>query len=107
MDKIIEKFQKFISSFIGRIWFDLLMLFSIGLILYIIPYDYFPVEAKLGLINLAVTKFILVSCGICHAHITRKILFPYIHFSKEEEWSNNLMIIGLYLVVIWAWARGG
>ena len=41
MNELIEKFNYLIRSFIGRIWFDLLMLFSIGFILYIVLIIFF------------------------------------------------------------------
>jgi hypothetical protein len=48
-----------------------------------------------------------VSCGILHAHISRKLLFPYIDFENDENWANNLLIILWYPVIIISWARGG
>ena len=86
-----------------RVIFDIFALVSLVLILWFSPYE----EAKTFLTNLFVTKMFVVSSGILHAHISRKLLFPYIHFSKEEDWSNNLIIIVWYVTIIMAWARGG
>jgi len=86
-----------------RVIFDIIALFSLVALLYFSPYA----EARVFLMNLFVTKMFVVSAGILHAHISRKLLFPYIHFSKEEDWSNNLMIIVWYIIIIMAWARGG
>jgi hypothetical protein len=90
-----------------RVSFDVMALLSIFLIALFVPESVVPVDAKQGLLAIFVTKFLLVSAGIAHAHITRKLLWPYIKFEKEAEWSNNLMIIAWYVTVLCCWARGG
>jgi succinate dehydrogenase hydrophobic anchor subunit len=92
---------------LGRVGFDVLALLTIILLMFFIPNDFLPVEAKVGLVSIFVTKFILVSAAVIHAHITRKLLFPYIDFSHEEDLSNNLMIIAWYVIIIFGWTRGG
>jgi len=91
----------------SRVGFDALALITIVLLMLFIPNDLLPVEAKAGLVSIFVTKFILVSAAVIHAHITRKLLFPYIDFSQEKELSNNLMVIAWYVIVIFGWTRGG
>ncbi len=99
--------MKFIEN-LKRVSIDVFALATIILLMMIfVPNDFLPVEAKSGLISLFVTKFILVSTAIIHAHITRKLLFPYINFSQEKEISNNLMIIAWYVIIIFGWTRGG
>jgi len=90
-----------------RIGLDVAVLITIVLLMIFVPVDFFPVEAKAGLLSLFITKFILVSAATVHAHITRKLLFPYIDFGKEKDWSNNAMIIAWYVIIIFAWSRGG
>jgi len=90
-----------------RIGVDTFALITIVLLMIFVPNDFLPVEARAGLVSLFVTKFILVSAAIVHAHITRKLLFPYIDFSQEKELSNNLMVIAWYVIVIFGWTRGG
>ncbi len=97
--KIMENFK--------RIGVDIFALITIVLLMIFVPNDFLPVEARAGLVSLFVTKFILVSAAIVHAHITRKLLFPYIDFSQEKELSNNLMVIAWYVIVIFGWTRGG
>ncbi len=92
---------------IKRIGLDISALISIGLLMILTPENILPFEAKTNLVALFFTKFILVSAGIIHAHITRKLLFSYIDFSKEKEISNNIMIIMIYVVIIFGWTRGG
>lgn len=90
-----------------RISFDLMGILSIVLLFIFTPNDYFGEIGKVNSISLILTKFICISCGIIHFQITRKLLFPYIKFNKEENWSNNLMIIAMFVVIVWGWARGG
>jgi len=93
--------MNFIENF-KRVWVDVVALFTVALLMI-----FLPVEAKAGLVSLFITKFILVSAAIIHAHITRKLLFPYINFSQEKEISNNVMVIVWYVIIIFAWSRGG
>jgi hypothetical protein len=90
-----------------RLSFDLTCVLSIILLFFFIPSVYFGEYGKSYAISLILTKFICISCGIIHFQITRKVLFPYIKFNKEEDWSNNLMIIVMFTVIVWGWARGG
>jgi membrane-bound metal-dependent hydrolase YbcI (DUF457 family) len=57
--------------------------------------------ASLGMVTIRITL------GIMVAHITRKLMWPDISFMTEKDWSNNLMIIVWYMVIIWSFARGG
>jgi len=83
-----------------RVWFDVCMFAFVGFMLFT-----FPTE-KQGL-QLFLYKALLVNAGFLHCHITRKLCFPYIDFRSEKEWSNNLLVISLYIVFIWAYAKGG
>jgi hypothetical protein len=90
-----------------RVSIDVGSLIIIFLIALFMPSYIFPEMAKIGLLSLFMSKFIFVSAGIVHAHISRKLLFPYIDFSDNTEWTNNLMIIAWYVTIIFCWARGG
>ena len=92
---------------IKRIWFEVLILTSLVLLIIFVPSDYIPVVGKEHLVDLFITKFLLVSAAITHAHISRKLIFPYINFATEKDWSNNAMVIGWYIIVIFGWTRGG
>jgi hypothetical protein len=98
--------MKFIEN-LKRSGLDVVALITIILLMVFVSVDFFPVEAKAGLLSLFITKFILVSAAIVHAHISRKLLFPYIDFAGEKDWSNNAMIIAWYVIVIFGWTRGG
>lgn len=100
-------FKSFMQN-LERISFDLfgavLILFGA---LYITPYQFIDSDAKDYLVQLIITKFVLVSLGNVHFLITRKLMFPYINFKEEKDLTNNLMIIIMYLVIVLSWARGG
>ena len=90
-----------------RVTLDVVALVIVFLIAFFMPDTLMPELAKVGLLSIFMSKLIFVSAGIIHAHISRKLLFPYIDFSKDEDWTNNLMIIAWYIVIIMSWARGG
>jgi hypothetical protein len=90
-----------------RIVFDALGLIAIFLIAVFLPPSLMSEIAKAGLLSIFMAKFIFVSAGIIHAHISRKLLWPYIDFNKNNDWTNNLMIIAWYVTIILSWSRGG
>lgn len=98
--------KKFIKQ-LKRVGVDVFALLTILLLLIFVPFDFFPVEAKMGILSIVITKFILVSAAVVHAHVTRKLLFPYIDFSAETNLTNNIMIIVIYVMIIFGWTRGG
>jgi hypothetical protein len=90
-----------------RVALDIIALIAVFLIAFFMPDALMPELAKIGLLSIFMSKLIFVSAGVLHAHISRKLLFPYIDFSKDEDWTNNVLIICWYAVIISAWARGG
>lgn len=89
---------------ISRIWFDILILLFIFWLLLLGP---FADVGRTYLANIILSKVILLSFAVVHAHITREFLFPYIKFNTEKSWSNNLMIIAIYVMFIFGYSRGG
>ena len=98
--------NKFKSGF-NRIWFDVVLILAVFLTAYFAPDVLLPEMAKIGLVSVFFSKLIFVSAGILHAHISRKLIFPYIDFKNEKEWSNNLLIIAWYVIIVMGWTRGG
>lgn len=90
-----------------RVGFDVLALVTVFLIAWFMPDALMPELAKIGLLSIFMSKLIFVSAGIIHAHISRKLIFPYIEFSTECDWTNNLLVISWYVVIILSWSRGG
>lgn len=104
----IKKFLKNFIIGIKRVSIDLVCLFLIlAGFFYFMPTEYFPEEAKIAFATLLMTKIILISVANIYFLISRKLMWSYIHFSTEEDWSNNLLIIVMYVALIWAFARGG
>lgn len=86
---------------IERISFDLL-LFA-GLVMALV---FLPTPHRQGL-ELLMYKAIQVSAGFLHAHIMRKLAFPKVNwYDNDRAWLKG-MIIALYVIVIFSYARGG
>jgi hypothetical protein len=94
-----------------RVWFEFFSLLSIFSLIYFTPVSYLTSDnPKLGIISLFISKFLFVSAGTLHAHIIRKLFFPYIKFDKVSQNGfsmKGLLVVVLYGVVIFSWARGG
>ena len=101
----IRKSSKYFNT--KRISFDLLALVSVLLLAYFAPTSLVPIEAKMGFLSLLLSKAIFVSAGIIHAHIVRKLLFPYVDLNKTTDNIIKAFIGALYICIIWAYARGG
>lgn len=94
-----------------RVWFELLSLFSVFSLIYFTPASYLTTNnPKLGIISLFISKFLFVSAGVLHAHIIRKLFFPYIKFDQVSQNGfsmKGLLVVVLYGIVIFSWCRGG
>ena len=96
---------EFFSNFwwnLKRTWIDVLVLVLIIIGINLLP----PSES--GVVTLALAKLLFVSAGILHAHVTRKVMWPYIDFNDEKQgvWGKALVIVW-YAVIIIGWTRGG
>ena len=89
---------------VKRVSFEILMLVMMFLLAMWMSQH---ISGLIGMASIWLSKAIYISSGILHAHISRKLMWPYISFKNEKEWSNNAMIIAWYVVIIWGWARGG
>ena len=85
-----------------RILFDLFLFAGIFLTLFLLPGH----SERQGL-ELFLYKMLLVSAGFLHAHIIRKIAFPYIDFRTSKIAAHKAMVIVLYTIIIFSYARGG
>lgn len=99
------KMTEFFSNFwwsLKRVYIDICVLLAIIAAIFFLP------SPETGLVSLAIAKLMFVSAGILHAHITRKVMWPYIDFSgKDTDVWQKAMVVVWYAVIIWAWARGG
>jgi len=103
------RFVKAMIANLKRIWLEVLLLASIGLVLLYMPEKYFPISEidRVFFMGLFLNKLVFVSAGILHAHISRKILFPYLNLQNERRAFNVLFVAAWYLIIIFSWARGG
>ena len=79
-----------------------LMLFSAVLVLFAL-HSYLALPAALQLLAL---KALLVSGGILHAHIARKLIFPKVDWNGPIK-GNTIVSIAMYIIIIYAYALGG
>ena len=86
-----------------RVAFDVAVLFLFLVLLFLIT----STGTQAYGFQLILLKGLLVSAGVIHAHIVRKIMFPYIDFNRSKDPLHKAMVIGLYLAIIFAWSRGG
>ena len=99
-----NRMTEFFANFwwnLKRTWLDALVL-----VLIIIGINFLP-PPESGVVTLALAKLMFVSAGILHAHVTRKVMWPYIDFNKDTDLVKKVMIIAWYVVIILGWTRGG
>lgn len=85
-----------------RILFDFILLVIIGIVLFAVPMDAIRPGAQLFLF-----KVLCVSAGFLHAHIIRKLAFPYIDFNADPDPYHKVLAIAIYVIVIWSYAHAG
>jgi hypothetical protein len=96
------------NEFFKNFWFNVKRTYldTLALVLIIVGINYLP-PLESGIMTLALAKLLFVSAGILHAHITRKVMWPYIDFNKDTDLVKKVMIIAWYVVIILGWTRGG
>lgn len=87
---------------IKRLWFAVLI--SVLLILVFISGVY---ESLPPVIQLVMSKLLLVTVGAIVAHVLRKSLFKYVDWDNDENWQHTLMVIAFYIIIIYCFAMGG
>lgn len=109
--KLSTKFKKKVDEKIeSMLWNTKRISFSLGFLILMFLLALWMSTSMSGMTNvlgLWLSKAIFISSGIIHAHISRRLMWPYINFNTEKNWGNNAMIIAWYVVIIWGWARGG
>lgn len=58
-------------------------------------------------LQLLVFKAMLISAGILHSHIARKLLFPKLDWSVTKLTGGHYVTIAFYVIIIYAYATGG
>lgn len=89
-------------TYIKRIILDL-VLFTVVIGLFMTEaYSYLPAP-----IQLVALKALLVSAGILHAHIVRKLIFPKVDWNHKELKGATLVSIVFYTIIPLCYAFGG
>jgi len=84
-----------------RVLLDSVLFVGIVILLYFKFYTNLAAPLQLVLL-----KMLLVSAGILHAHIARKILFPKVNWNMEIR-PNTIVAISFYIVIPLCYAFGG
>ncbi|MFY9141455.1 hypothetical protein [Sulfuricurvum sp.] len=85
-----------------RMWF--VMVVTIILISVFISGVY---ESLPPVIQLVLSKLLLVTAGVIAAHILRKFLFPPIVWTDDNNWQLTVAVVAFYMIIIYCFAMGG
>jgi hypothetical protein len=101
--------MKFLQA-IKRVSLEITLLISIVAIVIYTPADWFLLDAKKGLLNLFLAKLLFVSAGFIHAHIGRKIAFPYMNlrlYIEDRNIAGAIFLTVWYIGIVYCWSHGG
>ena len=85
-----------------RLWFAVIV--SLGLLFMFLNGLY---EVLPPIIQLVLSKMLLVTVGTVVAHALRKFLFDPIEWNNDENWQHTMMVIAFYIIIIYCFAMGG
>jgi hypothetical protein len=85
-----------------RVLFEIVLLTLIGGVLFLLP-----VEIKKQGLELFLFKVLLFSASQIHAHLTRKLIFPYINFRSSAQKTHQWMVVALHLGAAYLYGVGG
>lgn len=94
LQKLVEQFKK--------IGFDIVIFAILITIFFLKGYDALPIA-----LQLVALKALLVSTGIVHAHIARKLLFPKIDWEENKLRGKTYVAIAFYIIIPWCYAISG
>jgi hypothetical protein len=109
----IKAFGAWIWNGLGRVKFEIGLLCVLLLLCGLTPSSWLDpdqINPKVAFFSVLLAKVLYVNFGILYAHISRKILFPYININgliQEKNWPAVVLMTVWYGVIIWAMARGG
>ena len=64
-------------------------------------------ESLPPVIQLVLSKLLLVTVGVIVAHILRKHLFKEVDWGNDNNWQHTTMVIAFYIIIIYCFAMGG
>jgi len=85
-----------------RLWF--VMVLTVVLVSVFISGVY---ESLPPVIQLVLSKLLLVTAGVIVAHVLRKFLFPKIDWDNDKNWQLTIAVVAFYLIIIYCFAMGG
>jgi hypothetical protein len=85
-----------------RVWFVLAVTLAL---VYVFVGGYY--ENLPAVIQLVLSKFLLVTAGVLTAHTIRKSILPEVNWNNDYKWQLTSAVIAFYLIVIYCFAMGG
>lgn len=89
-------------KYLKRILLDLILFILVVGLFVTEAYNYLPAP-----IQLVALKALLVSAGVLHAHIVRKLMFPTVDWTHKELKGATLVSIAFYIIIPLCYAFGG
>lgn len=85
-----------------RMWFVIVVTMMLVSIFISGVYESLP-----PVIQLALSKLLLVTAGVIVAHILRKFLFPPVEWNNDKNWQLTIAVVAFYMIIIYCFAMGG
>lgn len=85
-----------------RLWF--VMVLTVILVSVFVSGVY---ESLPPVIQLVLSKLLLVTAGVIVAHVLRKFLFPPIEWNNDKNWQLTVAVVAFYMIIIYCFAMGG
>jgi len=85
-----------------RMWFVMVVTVILVSVFISGVYEQFP-----PVLQLVLTKTLLVTAGVIVGHILRKFFFPPIDWKNDKQWQLTSAVIAFYLIIIYCFAMGG
>lgn len=85
-----------------RMWFVMIMTIILVIVFVSGVYENFP-----PVLQLVLSKLLLVTAGVIVAHVLRKFLFPPIEWGNDKNWQLTVAVVAFYMIIIYCFAMGG
>lgn len=85
-----------------RLWFVMVLTVILLSVFISGVYENFP-----PVIQLVLSKLLLVTAGVIVAHVLRKFLFPPIEWNNDKNWQLTVAVVAFYMIIIYCFAMGG
>lgn len=85
-----------------RMWFVMVVTVILVSVFISRVYEILP-----PVLQLVLSKLLLVTAGVIVAHILRKFLFPPIEWNNDKNWQLTIAVVAFYMIIIYCFAMGG